>query len=191
MIIMGFFVVQWATMLVGFVVHAAVDRSPRRHTSGRLVELALLWLLVAGGFWAAVGGIFHIGPTSAQIAAGIGYAPSMFQWEVGWADIALGVLGMGCAWRRNRGGWMTAAVVALLVSYWGDGIGHIMQLVAHGNTAPENVWSLPSDFLQPLLALVLLIAYRRHQPSAADSGGAGEPVTKRAPSSPIEQPPAR
>jgi hypothetical protein len=160
---MGLFLTEWATMLLGFAVHAAVDRSPYRRTRARLVELALLWLLVLGGFWAIFGGVFHLGPTADQIAAEIGYAPSMFQWEVGWADISLGVLGMGCAWSRNRDGWMTAAVIALLIAFWGDGIGHIMSLVAHNNTAPDNVWALPSDFLQPLLALVLLWIYRADQ----------------------------
>ena len=56
---------------------------------------------------------------------------------------------------------MTAAVVALLAIYFaGDGIGHIMQWSAH-NTAPDNIWAIPSDFVQPAVALVLLFLYRR------------------------------
>ena len=45
--------------------------------------------------------------------------------------------------------------------YWGDAIGHIMQYTVHDNTAPDNVWAIPSDIIGPLLAVVLLIAYRR------------------------------
>ncbi len=78
---------------------------------------------------------------------------------VGWADVAIGVLGIGCAWRRD--GWLTAAVVVLAICYWGDAIGHIMQYTVHDNTAPDNVWAIPSDIIGPLLAVVLLIAYRR------------------------------
>lgn len=158
---MLFFLAMWLLLVVGWLVHVAVDGHPDRRTRPRIVELALLWLLVGGGVWAVLGGLGHIGPNSDQVAAQIGYAPSMFQWEVGWGDIAIGVLGIGCAWRRLRGSWTTAAVVALAISFGGDAVGHLMQLVVHGNRAPANAWALPSDVLQPLLAIGLLVAYRR------------------------------
>ncbi len=60
---------------------------------------------------------------------------------------------------------MTAAVVTLVIMYWGDAIGHVMELVAHDNQAPSNVWAIPSDVLQPLLAAILLVLYRRGQPA--------------------------
>jgi hypothetical protein len=147
--------------------HLAVDRHPDRRTGRRVMELALLWLLVGGGVMSIVGGFGHVGPNSTDIADQIGYRPSMFQWEVGWADIAIGVLGAGCALHRLRGTWMTAAVVAWTVSFWGDAAGHLMQLIAHDNREPSNVWSLPSDILMPLLAIVLLVAYRRAARSRA------------------------
>jgi hypothetical protein len=158
---MVYFVGQWVVLVVGWVVHVLVDRHPGRRTAARVVELALLWVLVGGGVWALFGAFGHIGPSSARVAEQIGYTQSMFQWEVGWGDMALGVLGIGCAWRRLRGTWLTAAVVTLVISYGGDAIGHLMQLVAHDNRAPSNVWALPSDILQPLLAVVLFVIYRR------------------------------
>lgn len=157
----GFFIVQWVIMLGGAAVHVAVRRRRVGRQPGDAVKLLLLWVLVFGGFWVAYGGVMHASGLSDQMAESIGYAPSMFQWEVGWADIAVGVLGMGCAWRTLRDHWMTAAVVAISVSFFGDGIGHIMQWVSNDNTAPDNVWAIPSDFAQPLLAIVLLLAYRR------------------------------
>lgn len=165
---MPFFLAMWLLLIVGWLVHALVDRHPDRRARPRLAELALLWLLVGGGAWAVLGGLGHVGPNSDGVAEQIGYAPSMFQWEVGWGDIATGVLGLGCAWRRLRGSWMTAAVVALAISYGGDAVGHLMQLVAHDNRAPANVWALPSDLLQPLLATALLVAYRRTRRPAGD-----------------------
>jgi hypothetical protein len=157
----GFFAFQWIVLVVGTVVHLLVDRRrhPERAGPRRTVELALLWILVFGGAWAIFGGLSHISGQAPELAESIGYRSSMFQWEVGWGDIAIGVLGVGCIWKRD--GWMTAAVVALAVSYGGDAIGHVMQWVEHDNTAPDNVWAIPSDVLQPLLAIVLLIAYRR------------------------------
>lgn len=168
---MGFFIVSWLVIVVGWLVHVAVDRHPRRRTRHRVVELALLWVLVSGGLSAVTAGITHLGPRATRTAIDIGYAPSMFQWEVGWGDIAVGVLGIGCAWRRLRDGWLTAAVVAVAVSFWGASIGHVTQLVAHNNHAPDNVAAIPSDIVGPLLAVVLLVAYRWGARSHPGTGG--------------------
>jgi hypothetical protein len=85
----------------------------------------------------------------------------MFQWEIGWADIALGVLGVLCVRRSHRGGWTDATLVALAVAFFGDGIGHVMQLIEHDNLAPDNVWAIPTCFLVPLSVLFVHLA-RRH-----------------------------
>jgi hypothetical protein len=156
------FLIQWTVVVVGFAVHATLDRSPLRHTRGRVFELAALWVLVGIGasiLWGALG---HIGPTSHATAASIGYVPSMFQWEVGWADLAFGLLGVLCARRENRGGWTNATLVAWTIFLYGCGIGHIMQWVAHDNTTPNNVWSIPTCFLAPPLGALLVHLARRH-----------------------------
>jgi hypothetical protein len=162
---MGFFFVQWGLIVVGAILHMLLDRKPNRRTPRRLVELGLLWILVAGGAWAILGGYAHIGPDSTETAEDIGYQQSFFQWEVGWGDIAVGVLGVMCIWRRDS--FMTAAVIALTLSYGGDAIGHIMQLVEHDNHEVNNVWAIPSDIVQPVAAVVLLIAYRMMAPKPA------------------------
>ena len=156
---MFFFIVPWVVLVIGVVVNVLLDRHAERRTSPRVVEIALLWTVVWFGVWGLLAAFGHIGPTSAESAETIGYAPSMFQWEVGFADLALAVLGIGSFWFRDR--WMTASVVALAISYGGDAIGHIMQYVAHDNTAPNNVWAIPSDIVQPLLGIILLVLYRR------------------------------
>jgi len=154
-----YFAFQSLVLVIGFVIHVLVDRHDDAKTKPRVVELALLWTVAGVGTWAILGGIAHIGPTSDTLAVEIGYTQSMFQWEVGWADIAIGVLGLGAIWKRD--GWLDAAVTALAIGYGGDAIGHIMEYVAHDNAAGSNVWAIPSDIIQPLLAIVLLIAYRR------------------------------
>lgn len=170
---MGFFLLPWIVTFVGWVVHAALDRSPQRRTPRRLVELLLVWLLVFGGVWSLFAALGHLGPNATEIAAQIGYAPSMFQWEVGWADVAVGVLGIGCAWRRD--GWLTAAVVVLSVSYLGDATGHIKQYLGEANAAPDNLWAIPGDLLGPLLAIALLVAYRRMTPAVATAAATTAP----------------
>ncbi|MDQ1306566.1 MAG: hypothetical protein QG671_2398 [Actinomycetota bacterium] len=176
---MPFFLAPLVLLVIGWGIHVLLDRKPNRRTGHRVVELALLWVMVWLGAWALFGGLLHLGPTAGAIAESIGYAPSMFQWEVGWADIAIGVLGVGCAWKARRDGWLTAAVVVLAISYWGDAIGHIMQYYAHDNTATSNVWAIPSDILQPLLAIILLVAYRRGERKLAAQAdpAAGSPTS--------------
>ncbi|MGH9032370.1 MAG: DUF6790 family protein [Acidimicrobiia bacterium] len=166
----SWFIMEWILMIVAAAVHIVVDRRrhPDRRGTRRTVELALIWLLAFGGFWAIFSGVGHISGMSDQLAESIGYTPSMFQWEIGWADIGIGVLGLVCIWRRDS--WMTAAVVMLSISYLGDAIGHIMQWVEHDNTEPDNVWAIPSDILAPLLAIVLLIWYRRMSPAGRSVG---------------------
>lgn len=158
---MAFFLASWVISIIGWIVHVFLDHKPNRRTSHRVVELLLLWVLVVTGVFGLIGGLGHISGQASELAAQIGYAPSMFQWEVGWGDIALSVLLIGCAWRRWRGAWMTAAIVVMTIQYGGDAIGHIMEYSAHDNTAPDNVWAIPSDILQPIISIILLVIYRR------------------------------
>ncbi|MFJ6947909.1 DUF6790 family protein, partial [Streptomyces wuyuanensis] len=154
------FLVTYILVLVVFpTVHTVVDRRPNRRTRFRVVEIWLLWFVGASGLLSVLTGLGHIGPGAPGIADGIGFAHSPFQWEVGWADIAIGTIGFLSVWRRDS--FMTAAVIALAILYWGDAIGHIMQLVAHDNTAPNNVQPIYTDILQPLVAVILLVLYRR------------------------------
>jgi hypothetical protein len=166
---MGFFIFQWLVLFAGLGIHFAFDNAPSRHTARRLFELGALWTLVSNGAFAIFGGIYHIGPSSASTAQQIGYHVSMFQWEVGWGDIGVGVLGVLCARAAFRGQWMTAAITALTFSFVGDGIGHVMQLVSHGNHAIENVGAIPTCFGVPLLAIAFTALYRRSVSRAGSS----------------------
>jgi len=179
---MPFFIGQWVILIIGWAAHTFFDRHANRRTRARAVELGLLWVMVGGGVWAVLAGFSHIGPYATQTAKQIGYVPSMFQWEVGWADLAIGVLGIGCAWRRRRGSWLTAAVVALAISYGGDAIGHIMQVSKDHNLASTNVWSLRSDLLQVVLAVALLVAYRRTAPATMVAATSSAAPTRPSPS---------
>jgi len=177
---MTFFVIPWIVLVVGTGISILIDRHPRRRTTPRVVEIALLWTVVWFAVWGLIGVAGHIGPNSGAVAESIGYAQSMFQWEVGFGDLALCVLGIGSFWFRDR--WLTAGVVALAISYWGDAIGHIMEYYGQGNDAPNNTWAIPSDIAQPLVAIVLLTLYRRglgRLPAMPKHGVVGE--TAKAP----------
>ena len=68
---MGYFLFQWAVIIIGLGLHIGFDRSRFRRTKGRVAELAALWLVVGFGAWSLWGGIFHVGPTSTSIAEAI------------------------------------------------------------------------------------------------------------------------
>ena len=165
---MGFFLFQWVVTILGLGMHYRLDRADGRRTRRRFFQLSSLWFLVSAGAFAIWGGIYHLGPTSHSVATQIGYAPSMFQWEVGSADIAIGILCVLCVRASNRAQWMTAALTALTLSFFGDGTGHLMQLVAHNNTAPENVWAIPTCFLIPVLAVTFTALSRRRAATQPD-----------------------
>jgi hypothetical protein len=131
----------------------------------------LLWVVVLGGAWALLAGLTLIDGQSRQSAVSMDYAPSMYEWEVGWADIAIGVLGVTCARKALRGQWMTAAVTVLAICYGGDAIGHVTQWSAHSNTTPVNVGAIPYDILQAGLAVLLLVIYRRLDGPAPSPSG--------------------
>jgi hypothetical protein len=179
---MGFFIFQWVISILGLGIHYRLDRADGRRTRRRFFELSSLWFLVSAGAFAIWGGIYHLGPTSHSIATQIGYAPSMFQWEVGFADIAIGILCILCVRASNRGQWMTAALTALTASFYGDGTGHLMQLIAHHNTAPENVWAIPTCFLIPILAVsfTALARQRSTTPEAQSYDHQADPANELA-----------
>ncbi len=89
----------------------------------------------------------------------------MFQWELGWNDIAVGLLCVLTFRVRNRGGWLDAAVWALAISYGGDLAGHISQYYIHDNTATNNVWAIPPAEIYIVgVAVIAWAVYRRTTP---------------------------
>jgi hypothetical protein len=162
-----YFFLPFVIAAIGALVHTR-----RVHAEGaRALELWLVWWTVTGGVVGVLGGFAHIGPNSDEVAEGIGYAQSFFQWEVGWMDLGLAALMVGTAWRRDFG-WLLAAVVMWTIGYGGDAIGHAMQWIAHDNTAPSNTWALPADIIGPAVAIGLLAAYHRARSHEQAQAGA-------------------
>lgn len=122
---------------------------------GRRAEQLFRWIVLLG---AGVGGIYagvmHIffGP---MVAANIGWQPSPFQYEVGVANLAVGLLCV-LAFRAGEA-FRQAAVIGLACWLWGNAIGHIRQMIVAGNFAPGNagVWFW-TDVLAPLALIILL-----------------------------------
>lgn len=149
-----------AIALVGAAIHRHRDKQDR--STARTLEIFLIWwLVVAVGIAAIFGAMFHFfdGPSTAK-EIGFSNGDGGFQTEVGFADLAVGVLGVLCA--RFRDGFLLAAVIAVSVCYLGDAYGHIHQAAIHDNHAPDNTGlTLWADFIAPLVAIALYALWRR------------------------------
>ena len=71
-----------------------------------------------------------------QTSASIGWSTSPYEYEVGMADLTVGVLGIVCLWLR--GNFWLAPAIANAVWLLGDAVGHIRQMVLNSNHAANN-----------------------------------------------------
>jgi hypothetical protein len=129
----------------------------------RLLRYLFLFPIGIQGVWAFIGHVFF----PQQSAASIGWAPSPFQYEVGVANLGLG---LACIYAAFRG--FEARVAAAIVAacfLLGAGIGHIRDIVATGNLAAGNAGPIMfTDFLTPIAILALLFfASERWKPKSA------------------------
>jgi Family of unknown function (DUF6790) len=103
---------------------------------GSAAERFLSWILLlpigVTGLWA---GAFHV-LFPARAAAFIGWGVSPFQFEVGMADIAIGVTACIAFWRDLS--FKAAAVSTASIFFLGDAVGHVRQMRIAGNFAPGN-----------------------------------------------------
>jgi hypothetical protein len=142
--------------LPAFLLVLALILGPLVRGQESWAESMLSWILLLPlgitGIW---GAIFHV--FFAQIAAqDIGWQTSPFQFEVGMADLAVGVT--ACLAFRRVIAFKEAAVTAASILYLGDAVGHVHQMIAAGNFAPGNA-GVPfyTDVLSPVIAIVLLL----------------------------------
>ena len=124
----------------------------------RLPAWTLLLPIGVAGLWADITHVFF----PATAAAHIGWAPSPFQFEVGMADLAIGVTACISFWQSLA--FKAAAVCAASVFLLGDAIGHVRQMIVAGNFAPGNA-DVPfyMDIICPALTIILVIIATRRQ----------------------------
>jgi hypothetical protein len=157
-----FQVVFAAAAIIAASIHIALS-SRRRSSAASIAETYLLYLLFISvglmGIFTAAGHVFR----PVQTSASIGWAPSPYEYEVGMADLAIGVLGILCL--KFRGTFWLATVVANAVWLLGDAVGHIRDLVIHNNHASNNSGIfLVVEIIMPIVILVLTLYHLRAQP---------------------------
>jgi hypothetical protein len=140
-------------------VHIAVS-AKRRSSRTAIVETYLIYLFVIYvGLMGVLTAYFHVFAPE-RASASIGWAMSPFEYEVGMADLTVGVLGVLCVW--FRGNFWLATAIANAVWLLGDAVGHVRQLLFYNDHAPNNSGIfLYAEILTPLLILALTIYHRK------------------------------
>jgi hypothetical protein len=145
--------------IVSAVVHMAYYRKDWNASTVATVLLSYILFFNMGimGLLAAYAHVF-MGPETARE---IGWEPeSPFQFEMGMANLAFGVLGILSYWIRGR--FWDAACIGWAILLIGCFVGHVINYYTFNNTAPYNIgisiWFF--DLFIPILALGLL-AYIR------------------------------
>ena len=151
--------------------HLGLDRDSRRRE--RRLEIFLLYLFGIGVAGSGIGGFFGHFFMSDSVAQTIGWPTgNPFQLEVGFANLAVGILGIAAMGRRD--GLREATVIAASVFAVGATVVHVMDVIEHGNLAPGNTTQNISNLLRPALLIAFLAASRRAGRSpGSEAHGAG------------------
>ena len=167
-LIAGFFGYFSVVMLVAAFVLAAVGAWLKRgKPCGNFAEQLLRWVLLLSvgvqGVYTFVVHVFF----PVYSAEHIGWEVSPFQFEVGIADLTVGVLGIIAFWSNFS--FRVAAAIAAIVWYGGDAIwsratnDHCQQLIPPGN-AGSWFWT---DVLVPIALVVsVLLVWRERKVDA-------------------------
>lgn len=107
--------------------------------------------------WAGVGaGISHL-VFGRKISASIGWAPSPYELEVGFADLAMGITGL-LAGSYGKEYWLAAILVSSIFRV-GCGIGHVRQMIQARDFAPNNTAVLFVNFVVPAVLVLTYFAW--------------------------------
>jgi hypothetical protein len=141
---------SWLFALIGW--HA-----PGTDSATPTDEMALRWILFIGlGWTAAVASLMHT-VFARGTAQSIGWQTSGFQYEVGFANLAVGLAGIYASNQDQSVAWVAASIAGgtfLLLA----GINHVVEIVREWNYAPGNTVILISDFGVPISLFCLLIS---------------------------------
>jgi len=151
--------------LIIAVVHLGLDKSSRSRE--RKLEIFLLYLFGVGVAGSGIGGFFGHFFISDSVAESIGWPTgNPFQLEVGFANLAVGILGIVAMDRRD--GFREATVIAVTVFGVGATIVHARDIIETGNLAPGNTLQNVGNLLKPALLIGFLAASRRaeHSPDS-------------------------
>jgi len=142
--------------VVGFVI-AEIVQYAQSGTDGFLPATfanALVWVVGVNAIICGSGHIVMPGP----VADSIGWPKgSPFQFEVGLANLGIGVLGvMSPSFDRD---FALAVVIAFTIFYFGAALGHVREMISEHNMAPGNAgFIFWFDVIAPPALIALYLA---------------------------------
>jgi hypothetical protein len=145
--------------ILAIILPAAIHlRAARLRDPSDRAEVVLMYVLGVSGTISMFNVVAHT-VFAHDVAASIGWpADSPFQTEVGFANLAIGIVGFACFWRYDF--WLPAAI-AKSVFAWGAGLTHVLDIVRTGNLASNNAGPILAwDFLLPVGIIALYFVAR-------------------------------
>ncbi len=126
----------------------------KERTPGKVSEAIAMVVFGITGFSSIISFIMHFF-FSDMVAVMIGWGVgSPFQKEVAGANLAIGIIGYMCFWRRDF--WLPY-VISKTAFLWIAGITHVVDIMQHQNMAAGNAGiTLYMDFFLPVFYIVLL-----------------------------------
>jgi hypothetical protein len=151
--------------IIAATIHLAIS-AKRRSSHAAIAQTYLIYLFfIYVGLMGVLTAYAHVF-RPVQTSASIGWSTSPYEYEVGMADMTVGVLGLLCPWLR--GNFWLATAIANAVWLLGDAIGHIRQIVLYNDHAANNSGIfLYTEIATPILLLALTLYCRRGSVEAA------------------------
>jgi hypothetical protein len=149
-------------------------------TRDRRLEVPLIMLFGLGVAGSGIASFFGHYFFADVVAESIGWpSGSPFQLEMAFANLAVGILGLIAAGRRD--GFREATVIAVTVLGVGASIVHFQDILATGNMAPGNTIQNIANLIKPAFLIPLLAASRIAERSGSSDAGTAEFELWRAP----------
>ncbi len=148
--------------VVAASVHLAFSPQRRRSRTAIVGTYLLYLLFVYVGLMGVLTSYAHVF-RPIETSASIGWPTSPYEYEVGMADLTVGVLGILCV--KFRGGFWLATAIANAVWLLGDAVGHVRQMTIYNNHSSNNSGVfLAAEIVVPLVILFLTLYHRRYVP---------------------------
>ncbi len=144
--------------LVAATIHVTFSRDSRSSKTAIARTYLLYLLFIYVGLMGLITAYAHVFRPE-QTSASIGWSTSPYEYEVGMADLTVGVLGVLCLW--IRGNFWMATAIANAVWLLGDAVGHMRQIALNNNHAANNSGIfLIAEVITPLVILALTLYHR-------------------------------
>ena len=145
-----FFVLSWVLAAVG-------SEAPGTDAATAFDENALRWILFLAVGWTGVGAAVMHTIFAKQTAQSNGWQTNPFQYEIGFANLAVGLAGIYAANQDASQAWVAAALAGgVLLAL--AGADHRVEIVRAPHDAPGKTAIRISDFGIPISLVALLLA---------------------------------